>query len=450
MSEPIISLREIVSALQEKELKTTLLGIGPMSEVVIRATLELARDMKFPVILIASRNQIDSDELGGGYVMGWNQKTFSEAVRRIAGEVEFNGLLYLCRDHGGPWQRDNERYDRLPAKEAMRRAEVSYLADLEAGFNLLHIDPTRDPHCTGTVPMKTVIARTVELMEYTEEQAQRLNLIPAHAGTVSYEVGTEETAGGIISADAFEQFIAGLFGELDQRHLPHPAFIVGQTGTLVRMDRNVGHFDPENTRKLCQIARQYGIGFKEHNADYLPSDILGMHPGLGITGSNVAPEFGAAETTALLDLARQEERAINSRTERRKSPQPPFQRGSKGVIPFSKGELEPSSFAPLIQKAALACGRWKKWLVEEDAHLTEEDIAQTPAKLEEVTVVCGHYVFNQESIREARQKLYSNLVALEITESPATEVVDAVKEAIMKYVDAFNLRGLNSHLMQDY
>jgi len=417
MSESTRSLREVVSILHQKELNVTLLGIGPVSEVVIRATLELARDMEFPVILIASRNQIDSDELGGGYVMGWNQRTFSEAVHKIAGEVGFDGLLYLCRDHGGPWQRDNERYGKLPEREAMRRAKASYLADLEAGFNLLHIDPTRDPHCTGTVPMKTVIVRTVDLMEYAEEQAQRLGL-----SAVSYEVGTEETAGGIISADAFEQFIADLLKELDWHHLPHPAFIVGQTGTLVKMDRNVGHFDPENTEKLCQIARQYGLGFKEHNADYLPLDVLEMHPDLGITGANVAPEFGAVETRALLNLARQEEQAVGSSC------------------------IEPSSFVPLIQRAALGSGRWKKWLVKEEEHLTEKDIAQTPEKLKEVTVVCGHYVFNREDIREARRRLYDNLIALEITDSPVTNVVDAVKEAIMRYVDAFNLKELNSYL----
>lgn len=412
------SLREVVSVLQEKDLKTTFLGIGPMSEVVIRATLELARDMQFPVMLIASRNQIDLAELGGGYVMGWDQKSFSEAVGKIAGEVGFDGLLYLCRDHGGPWQRDKEKYDKLPAKEAMRIAKASYLADLKAGFNLLHVDPTKDPHHAGTVPMSTVIERTVELMEYAEEQAQRLNL-----SDVSYEVGTEETMGGLISADAFEQFIVDLLKELDRRHLPHPAFIVGQTGTLVKMDRNVGHFDPENTGRLCQIARQYGLGFKEHNADYLPLDTLEMHPDLGITGANVAPEFGAVETASLLDLAGQEERAIS------------------GVC------LEPSDFVPLIQRAALECGRWKKWLVKEDAHLTEKDIAEIPEKLEEVTVVCGHYVFNQKDIREAREKLYDNLIALKITDSPVTKVVDAVKEAIMKYVNAFNLKELDSRLM---
>jgi hypothetical protein len=38
-------------------------------------------------------------------------------------------------------------------------------------------------------------------------------------------------------------------------------------------------------------AGTYGVGLKEHNADYL-SDILYMHPVFGITAVNVAPEFG--------------------------------------------------------------------------------------------------------------------------------------------------------------
>lgn len=411
------SLREIVSILQQKNIEASFLGIGPMSEVVIRATLELGRDAKFPVMLIASRNQIDSDELGGGYVMGWNQKSFSEAVNKIASDVNFDGLLYLCRDHGGPWQRDNEKNSKLPAEEAMRMAKASYLADLEAGFNLLHIDPTKDPHCDGTVPMESVIERTVELIEYVEEQAKRLGL-----SSISYEVGTEETMGGLISDDAFEQFIMDLLKELDDRNMPHPAFIVGQTGTLVKMDRNVGHFDSKNTSQLCQIARKHGLGFKEHNADYLPLDILEMHPGLDITGANVAPEFGLVETKALLKLAEKEKKAI------------------------AESCMESSNFAELIEKAALESGRWKKWLVKEDAHLTEKDIAESPEKLAEVTAVCGHYVFNQEEIREARAKLYENLISLKVTDSPEEEVVNAVKDSIMRYVEALNLEDINSLL----
>lgn len=408
MTESVKSLREVVSMLQKNDEKVTLLGIGPMSEVVIRATLELGKDMKFPVMLIASRNQVDSAELGGGYVMGWDQKAFSDAVSRIAGQVGFDGPLYLCRDHGGPWQRDNERYGKIPGEEAMRRAKASYKADLEAGFTLIHIDPTKDPHYPGTLPMNTVIARTIELMEYTEEQA--------NLSAVSYEVGTEETTGGLISSDAFERFIASLLKELDKRRMPHPAFIVGQTGTLVKMNKNVGHFDAENTRKLCQIARQYGLGFKEHNADYLPLNILRIHPEIGITGANIAPEFGLVETMELLKLTCLEEAAIKGR-----------------------GDLKPSGFGKLIRQAALESGRWKKWLFAEDTHLTGEDIAQNPEKLEEVTMVCGHYVFNQKNIRDARSMLYNNLIALKITDSPEKRLVEGVKDAIMRYVNAFKL-----------
>lgn len=417
MSGTVKSLREIVSILQEKALKTTLLGIGPMSEVVIRATLELGRDMKFPVMFIASRNQIDSYELGGGYVMGWDQRGFSQAVSKIAKEIDFDGYLYLCRDHGGPWQRDNEKSLKLPEKEAMDCAKASYLADLKAGFNLLHIDPTKDPHIKGAVPVNIVIDRTIELIEYSEEQIQKLDL-----SAISYEVGTEEITGGLISIDAFEKFIEELLKKLDQRRLPHPAFIVGQTGTLVKMNRNAGEFEPENAQKLCQIAREYGLGFKEHNADYLPLDILRMHPGLEITSANVAPEFGLEETVALLKLAHLEENNAKS--------------------------VEISNFANLIGKAALESGRWKKWLLPEDAYLTEKDIIQNPEKMKEITWVCGHYVFNQEEIKKARKKLYSNLIDLKIVEEPDTRVIEAVKDAIMKYVYSFSLQGLNEHLKQ--
>ncbi len=69
------------------------------------------------------------------------------------------------------------------------------------------------------------------------------------------------------------------------------------------MNTNVGSFDPETARILAAEARAVGVGFKEHNADYLSDEILQMHPELGITAANVAPEFGAAETKAYLELA---------------------------------------------------------------------------------------------------------------------------------------------------
>lgn len=48
--------------------KTTLLGVGSMYKTLIKASLLLVKQKDFPMMFITSRNQVDSKELGGGYV----------------------------------------------------------------------------------------------------------------------------------------------------------------------------------------------------------------------------------------------------------------------------------------------------------------------------------------------------------------------------------------------
>ena len=133
-------LREFMQGIYKLEeaqnLRCTMLGIGPMSENLIEACFLLAKKKDFPVMFIASRNQVDADEFGGGYVCSWNQDTFRRDIAKIAGRCRYDGLYYLCRDHGGPWQRDKERSDKLPVAEAMELGKRSYLYDLKAGFDL--------------------------------------------------------------------------------------------------------------------------------------------------------------------------------------------------------------------------------------------------------------------------------------------------------------------------
>lgn len=105
MKLPIKKVVEGLIELQKTGDSATLLGIGPMSARLLQASMELAKDNDFPLMFIASRNQVDADELGGGYVNGWNQFTFVEAIEEMAKKVNFDGLYYVCRDHGGPWQR---------------------------------------------------------------------------------------------------------------------------------------------------------------------------------------------------------------------------------------------------------------------------------------------------------------------------------------------------------
>ena len=81
------------TALKEKGERFSLLGIGPMSKTLIYAVLDLAKERDFPVMLIASRNQVDSDEFGHGYVCDWDQDRFAADVENIAKEVGFDGYL---------------------------------------------------------------------------------------------------------------------------------------------------------------------------------------------------------------------------------------------------------------------------------------------------------------------------------------------------------------------
>ena len=90
-----MTIREMMTAarvLKKQGERFTLLGVGPMSKTLLTAALSLAKERDFPLMLIASRNQVDSDEFGHGYVCGWDQDRFvkdveaaAAAVRRAAG-----------------------------------------------------------------------------------------------------------------------------------------------------------------------------------------------------------------------------------------------------------------------------------------------------------------------------------------------------------------------------
>ena len=118
--------------------KCTLLGVGPMSKNCVDASIEVANEYNIPLMLIASRRQIDSNESGGGYVNNWTTEKFSEYVKTH----DKNKNIILCRDHGGPWQNDYEKNDKLDLSEAMESAKKSFLTDIKSDFQIIHIDPT--------------------------------------------------------------------------------------------------------------------------------------------------------------------------------------------------------------------------------------------------------------------------------------------------------------------
>lgn len=415
---PLPSFFESLGTLRKATgLQTTLLGIGPMSKRIVRISLELAQRRRFPLMFIASRNQVDLREFGGGYVCSWDQGSFVEAIGELAEEVGFSGLCYVCRDHGGPWQRDGERREKLAPEKAMEIAKRSYAEDLLRGFDLLHIDPTKDPHPSSSPELETVIRRTVELIEYIETERKNRSLPP-----ISYEVGTEETSGGLTDAAVYEGFIERLNSILSAKGLPLPAFIVGQTGTLVRMTENVGRFDSEAAAALSRIAAKHSTGLKEHNADYLDDETLLRHPLLGITAANVAPEFGVEETAAYLELGRVEQTAR-----------------SRGDLPSS------SRIVDIIAGKAVAGERWRKWMIGEEGKISLQEAEKNDRIRMQIARISGHYTFDDPEVLEALDRLRGNLSVLGIN---MDRYVDRrVENSIDRYVTCFNLENLTTRVL---
>ena len=410
-----ISLRDLVARMKKAGKECTLLGVGPVSEVVVRATFEACSNYECPAVFIASRNQVELESLGHGYLMGgMDQRGFVDLLERVAGEVGYAGPVYVCRDHGGPWQRNVELDEKYPVAKAMAIAKQSFEGDIEAGFNYLHIDPTKCPHAFGE---DDIIEWTVELERFCEEKRQEFGV-----GPIDYEVGTEDIQGGLTTNDTFEQFIKKLVGKLEQQGLPLPTCIVGQTGTLCRVDHNVGNFDRQQTGELAAIANKYGIGFKEHNGDYLSAATCRLHPELGVTGMNVAPEFGLVETDACLELADLEMKLVH-----------------EGWI----GDQEASGLRELLIEITFAESPWPKWMTDEVKKMPREEIAGDQALRLLIARVCGHYVYDAEPMRRVREKLYGNIDKHGLVEDAAEFVTGKVREAIEFYFKHFRIRGIN-------
>ena len=162
-----------------KNRNCTLLGVGPMSKNCIDATIELANEYCTPLMLIASRRQIDSEQFGGGYVENWTTEQFADYV--IYKDTQKN--IILARDHGGPWQNELEISNKLNLNDAMQSAKESYRADIDAGFQMLHIDPSVDIHANPNIDQ--VLERVYELYEFcwTYSQQKKQDVI--------FEIGTE-------------------------------------------------------------------------------------------------------------------------------------------------------------------------------------------------------------------------------------------------------------------
>ena len=371
-----------------KNRNCTLLGVGPMSKNCIDAAIELANEYCTPLMLIASRRQIDSEQFGGGYVENWTTEQFADYV--IYKDTQKN--IILARDHGGPWQNELEISNKLNLNDAMQSAKESYRADIDAGFQMLHIDPSVDIHANPNIDQ--VLERVYELYEFcwTYSQQKKQDVI--------FEIGTEEQNGSNNTQEELEYTLECMRKFCKSNKLPYPSFIVIQAGTKVMEMRNVGSFDspirvanelpPEiQIPKMISICNHYRIFMKEHNADYLSTDSLKWQPRLGIHAANIAPEFGVAESKAFIDL---------------------MENSNQNIL------LEE------FLRISYDSKKWEKWMIN-----------ATSASDKDRAIISGHYIFSTAECLELKNQARFHIKDLD------TQLKNKVKESIFRYIKAFNL-----------
>ena len=262
-------------------------------------------------MIIASRNQVDAES---GYVMTTPQ--IREQLTSLPTDY-----IWMCRDHCGPYFLDAEK--NLNLHDAVEATKKTIAYDIEQGFNLIHIDTSRVEDTYGIAE---------ELFKFC------LDLNP----NIQFEFGTEENVGVAAGAIKYKADVAFA------KNIPNMQYVVAQTGSLCHEDHQAGGFETATVKELVEVANTNGVKMKEHNADYLSADEIGLRSAVGVHALNIAPQLGVVQTKLLRRLVEQH--------------------------PDAQGQW--ADFATEV----VASGRWSKWTDSDDR--------------DHQVNVAGHYCFS--------------------------------------------------------
>ena len=403
-------LQQINTQTNQSGIHHTIFAACPNSLSVIKAALRSAKRNNAPIKFAATLNQVDLD---GGYT-GLTQYQFVNLIRLEAHAINYTGFVMIAIDHGGPWLKDVHTREKWTYAETLAAVKKSFEAAVEAGYDLIHVDPTIDITLKKgeTIDIDIVAARTIDLIVHTEK-FRRGNNYPR----IAYEVGTEEVHGGLADMNVFTRFLDLLKDGLKINGLEDvwPCFVVGKVGT----DLHTSTFDMEVAKSLTETVAQYGSLIKGHYSDNVtnPED----YPVTGMGAANVGPEFTELEYEGVIELCDMEERLLK-----------------QNKIAKSSG------LKAILWQAVIQSGRWKKWLMYTES--SESFYANTLERQTWLVKTGCRYIWENTEVLAARNKLYKNI---EQNGIDAEGILLAhIEKAMDKYFRKFNLVDLQDLVIE--
>jgi len=235
--------------------------ICPMSKNIVDSVIEMENSA---FGLLPTRRQIDWN---GGYVNGWNTKSFYEYVK--------TKNIIIERDHSGPNQgtEDDDGYD-------SHTHDANY-------FDIIHLDPWKiaKNHIDG-------IEKTVYALKYIH------NLNP----NIKFEILTEEAIWKFTDEEIIDM-MQYLVNNLSKSEFDSIEYIVVQSGVGLDLvnRKNTGKFNLEKLKKQSFLIKSFGKKTKEHNGDYLDYAELEIRFANGLDCINIGPEIVQIETLTYLE-----------------------------------------------------------------------------------------------------------------------------------------------------
>ena len=307
-----------------------------------------------------------------------------EEFSKYVYEKDKSQNVILCRDHGGPYQNENENKENHSFKEVMENAKKSFSIDIQSNFQIIHIDPTEN--LTSDLTIDEMLDRIYDLYEFCYFIAEKYNK------QISVEISLGKEDGGISNLSEIEYGVTKIKEFCNRKKLPMPLFIVIKTGNHVLETENVGILEnivvgkgvkeEREIEKMIKFCNKENLMIKEHNGDYLTDHALKYHPKIGIHGINVAPEFGVVETRSILLWLE-----------------------NKNLDKLSKEFLEISYNSK----------KWRKWMLP-NSNTTKKDKA----------IISGHYIFSSKEFLELKNRIlekeskindFDNFLKIEIRNS---------------------------------